>query len=189
MSSSPALKKKKNPTNSLHLQRILQKTETNIRLSFFLNARQQTVNIHLDSDLVPFFLIRVTWQICWIVHFPTRMFVLWLNIELFHAPVDFPYHISGTTAFKLFPLKCVTENRRKRNKTFYLRRTVWLYWRGERVNKPDNCTSLLSLEANLPPAGPYDEPIASSATCSSQSGTSWYAYETEPPIISDMYLN
>lgn len=45
----PSLKKKKNPTNSLHLQRILQKTETNIRLSFFLNARQQTVNIHLDS--------------------------------------------------------------------------------------------------------------------------------------------
>lgn len=45
----PGIEEEKNPTNSLHLQRILQKTETNIKLSLFLNARQQTVNIHLDS--------------------------------------------------------------------------------------------------------------------------------------------
>lgn len=51
----PGIEEEKNPTNSLHLQGILQKTETNIRLSLFLlffpffSARQQTVNIHLDS--------------------------------------------------------------------------------------------------------------------------------------------
>ena len=34
---------------------------------------------------------------------------------------------------------------------------------------------LLSFDVSLPPAGPYDDPIASSASSSSQSLTSWYA--------------